>query len=735
MLKLNGMGMTAVAVVALLVVTASHPRVAAADERNRDGMDQGVEALVELNYYVHEDVANVVFDLGHEPRPARVRVRAAVADAGVEVEEALAESGPTVLELPLADLPEGESRVALSVLVGNRAVWEGEDRLVKLPPPNGDVRITQIDRYRRIMLVDGEPLFPMGVFGVYPEYLQDIADAGFNMTLRWKGKTTANRWDLDQPWDSDYNRYSAVRDYLDAIHDAGLFAVETPTKLAPGQLYHRYRDMEWPEKYPVHNEQITPGVVRNARDHPAVIGYYSYDEPDNFWQDNPEHPHHLMMQEGVEEWYQIVKALDPYHAVMVLFAVGLSKNAHWDAWEVPMRDFYIYRRQHMSRVYDVARSDVKVSWEKNEPFVYTPLFEKSSGRPIPLSPEEQRAQTYLSLAADVKGLFYWDWPAAYGPNWEMLKQMAGEVEALSPILLERSPAQDVRYERPDTEKSVKVLVKNHDGRSYLLVVSAEPAPVEVEYRLPSRFHGEAMAWFDDDQVSLSQGVFREQLEPFARRVYELPGGEWEAGEALSLAIEVGEVEEKLDPIFEPTVENLIANSRFDYDYARLPGWPAAWHTIDSLMESGSAGTEDGRWAPVTETAVHGERSMRLIKDAPGMAGSTEAFNLLVTPAIHQSVRYPEGGTYTLSVWLRADHPARVWVMHGWAHKQIENVGNDWQRYEVTFEQGSEGGSFIRIMLMSEGTLWIDGVQLEKGDQASEYKYLEPTGYEHVGPEE
>ena len=697
-----------------------------------DGGLEPVDATVELNYYIDEPTARVMFDLEPDAFEEGMKARVTVQQPGgkpLTGEGEVKGAGLTVVELPLDGVEPGTYDATLKLMKGDAEAWSGESDLTVKAKPEGDVRVTQTDRYRRVMLVDGKPLFPMGVFGVFPEYLQATADAGFNMTLRWKGATTMHRYDRGQPWDGEYNT-KVVNDYLDAIHDAGMYAVETPVKLSEEALYHRYRDIPemypkgpyWEDKYPVINEEITPGVVKQARDHPAVIGYYSYDEPDNFYPDTPEHKYHLLMQEGVEEWTRTVEELDPYHAVMTLFATGLSKVEDWDAWDVAMRDFYVNTEEPMAKVYDVAIDSVRTAWGLKTPFIYTPLFEKSSGRPKPLSGPEQRAQTYMSLAADVKGLFYWDWPAAYGPNWEMLSQLAGEVKELEPVLLERAPRQTVEYTDSKTEGSVKALVKNHQGKTYLITVNGEPAPVTVTYSLPDVYTGQADVMFEDRLVTVGGGKLTDELEPYGRHVYVLDKL-WPSGETLTVDAAVGEEVEHPDPEFKPSKRNLVANSSFEEDYGTLPGWPYEWHISDTIMESGVV-TDDGRWTPVTDEAHHGKRSMRLIKVAPGIGDSDDAFNLATTPAASASLRYMGGGKHVLSAWMKADKPVRTWMMAGWSTYIPVEVGTEWKRYHITYD-AKPGHSFVRIYLMQQGTLWIDAVQVEKADEPSEYTYIEP----------
>lgn len=688
-----------------------------------------LEAVVERNYYVDESVAAVHFLLPAQPAEAELQVRTTVTLPAGEplIVSAQVEQVPglTTLYLPLTTVPLGSFTTTLQLLAGDRVIWTGEDRLVRRPSPPAGVRVVQIDRYRLIPLIDGEPWFPLGIIGVWQEHLQQVADAGFDLTMRWKGTTTSARFQRGEPYDSPTNR-AVVNEYLDAVQAAGMYALESPVKLVEEDMYMRYRDPDWHEKYPVVNQEIVPGIVKLARRHPAVVGYYSYDEPDNFYpRDPPDSKRRLLMQEGVEQFYHVVHELDPYHLVVTLFAVGLQKVQDWQAWDMPARDFYINDSRHMSLVYERARESALVAQQRRSPLLFTPLFEESSAQLKPISPEAQRAQTYLGVIGDARGLLWWDWPAAYAPNWQMLQQLIGELRELRPILVERTPVHEVSYPRAGSERSVKLLVKAHDGKVYLIAANTEYATVETTIRLPAGITGPAQVWFDERELTVENQTLQDTLEPYGRRVYELQG-EWPYGGTVELSLEVGEDVKPRDVELTPTEQNLVINGSFEHDYATTPGWPIGWHQADSVMQAGVVGEPGGPWNIDATTAWHGERSLRLERTEPGRGDGNDAFNFATAPATDQRIHYPSAGTYTCSLYLKANRPALVWLMLGWGNLHRLEVSTQWQRYSVTYDaQG--GNSFIRLYIMDQGKLWIDAVHVAPGKGASAYGGSSATG--------
>jgi hypothetical protein len=81
--------------------------------------------------------------------------------------------------------------------------------------------------------------------------------------------------------------------------------------------------------------------------------------------------------------------------------------------------------------------------------------------------------------------------------------------------------------------------------------------------------------------------------------------------------------------------------------------------------------------------------------------------------------------------MKADRPVEVRVMNAWQGMIPVQVGTEWKRYDVTFNRGSAGRSFLRIALLDQGTLWLDALQLEPGDAPSDYEPAEPRNADEL----
>jgi len=176
--------------------------------------------------------------------------------------------------------------------------------------------------------------------------------------------------------------------------------------------------------------------------------------------------------------------------------------------------------------------------------------------------------------------------------------------------------------------------------------------------------------------------------------------------------------------------NLIGNSSFECgrsgwgSIADLPGWGGNLNLLVGAVDSGT-GVFDGSslkiaLSPETMPVYYFDYFplYRVAVKAP-LAGNRGW--ITVEP----------GADYTLSAYMKGDCDGLVGVLSlrqafGRALREEVRVSERWQRYAMTFRLRA-GQVFAALGLDLEaskkesGTLWIDGVQLEKGPRATEYR--------------
>lgn len=186
--------------------------------------------------------------------------------------------------------------------------------------------------------------------------------------------------------------------------------------------------------------------------------------------------------------------------------------------------------------------------------------------------------------------------------------------------------------------------------------------------------------------------------------------------------------------------NLVPNSSFECgtsgwgSIASLPGWGGSLNTLVGEIDRKTAAQHscsfkiplDRRTAPVFFFDYF--EMYRVPVLAPMLANRGY---FAVTP----------GAEYTLSAYVKADSAQvpcamAVYQLHAGVQRKEVTAGTDWHRIAFTFRPSTE---YIFVALgpdlsktdLPRATLWIDGVQLERGASATEY---EPRAAVEVGVE-
>lgn len=655
-------------------------------------------ASLDRNYYTTELEAQAVFALNVSKleRPLIAEVLPPAASGLQPTRQEITQPGTNRVSLPLAGLSPGRYPVQLRLSdQAGKVIGETTWPLVIKPAAPEGVTVTKIDHARNCLLVDGTPFFPRGAYGIPANQLKTAAEAGFNLTMRWRGRQTRETYDPSRPASE---QQEVVYEYLDAVREAGMYAFAAPVKLS--EYYFKFKDPDFEERYPDFHRKSLPGLIELASQHPATIAYYNYDEPLQ-----PEY-------EGVREFAELVWKLDPYHLNFTLFAVAVPD---WrEAFDFAGKDYYPDLDSPMVKVFEEAQGNAKRLEAWRVPYVHVPLLETSSGRPEPLSGEMQLAQVYLALIGGAKGLFWWVWPATYHDNWVAIKQALDEVKELEPALLANTPPQVVTYRDTSTMDSLKVLAKVHDGQVWLLTANASGRGIQANLQLPETIQGGEVLF--GQQASVVGARITADYAGYERRVYRLDG-EWPLGGEINLDLRFTSGErdfpEPLPPI-SPDAEELVRNGGFERDFEHVPDWPEGWYPSDSIMEPGFIGAEEHRWGTVTDEVYEGERSMRLVKKHGPRAGTTEMLYYAEAPALSGHLPKLNAGDYLLSLYLKAKPgDTGLTMLIGWGIRKELTAGSEWKRHEIPFSVAAGQSPFIRLYLVDPGTVWIDNVSVQR----------------------
>jgi len=443
-----------------------------------------LEAFTERDYYTGEERARLVLE-NRLPRAIEARIRLEDAELKFDRPTTVPAAGRTIVAIPIKDLKPGRYRIGCSSPAGNARA-----ALRKLPPARTEVKV---DRLRRIILVDGEPYFPYGVFyltALDKPALERYRDEGFDFLAQG-----APYW-LDQ------------RKCVEGIRAADELGIRSiifcnvhPT---------RPKDMKLRG---AHHARYLADTWSAAR---SVIGYIPADEVDK-------------NLDPVYRWVKELKALDPYRLVFPnhnLSGLKTFRNAGELPGDVLSMDRYpIWPKPGDPRATDeiYTLELAAVETERDGRRLRKPIFHflQNYGSAREPTPREQEWMNYITVIHGCRGIYYYFNQPRSVDHWNRIKQLREEMKALLPVLAEPD---DVKTVRAEPANFVAFLAKRHDGALYLISVNRARRPVEVAFDLSAAAPGAkgAKVMFEHRSVRLAAGgILNDRFESLQRHVYRV----------------------------------------------------------------------------------------------------------------------------------------------------------------------------------------------------------------------
>jgi len=560
--------------------------------------------------------------------------RRIVADQPVEAGK------PTLVPLPLESLLLGDSRVECHLWGSGVKLATAAVLITKLPPKSNEVKI---DHLSRGLIVDGLPFIPFGFYTYYP--LQEGM-------MDWE---VVNGFNLFSPYHGGPHVGEAlepVRAYLDRCAAIGMKV-----------NYH----LMWANRTELTDEQWGQlrAEIEAFRDHPALLSWYIADEPGT---DRVAH---------LERVYRLVKELDPYHPVTIVFYQGgdhARQFAH--ALDIVMGDPYPIPHAPVTAVSQMADA-LNQAYDFGKPLWIVPqAFGGNEWWRREPTAQEQRVMTYLALLHGARGVQYFiRWPRISFPKspimWGECGRLALETAELTPALLSHEPAPTVTCSSP----AIHARAFADRGLVTLLTVNTENRPQTMRLQLEGiDFTGEAEVLFEDRRVAVHGGAIEEPIDAFGTRAYALPVGP------------LPEEDLAVDP------NNLTADP--SYEYQPSVGTPSGCY---ASIPQGATCFVDSR------IARHGRHSLRMIAPTDEQTPGISPFPVAVKA----------GQPYRVSIWARAKaEGVRLKMSLGEMAREEFTLTTDWREYSFTCTPAQDAdrvGPGIR--LGSAGTVWLDLFQI------------------------
>ena len=707
-------------------------------------------AFLDRNYYTSEENAFALCRIGLPQDALTGMVVEVRTTRGTTIGGPVPAAAEVRVASPVRQLPPGASKldVVLREEMGAPFFKVSLDALKRPPNPGLEWKI---DHERQVVLNNGKPFFPYGMImsGVKPEddhAFKELVDNNFTTFLVWNrttpeglaqyqeqaarhGLTVVSHPDecvQNIQWDC-YERYSG--DLLAKVKRAtqrqSLIALKSVLGLP---IPISERNAIYGEFYDKNIDRCLRGVEL-VKDFRNLAAYFILDEPMS--------AQHFDQYKFGQDYYARVHAADGYHPVIVNYSSHIPEGDEYVNWcDILMTDPYWSppaaettrsTPNHVSKICWLTRRRARAHRQAVWKVLVGPLW--SGCRKRPLNHRELRCQTYLALIHKATGIFTFAYGWVRPAVWTTFRELGTEMKTLIPFALGPDVPQAVSYRRalltgpgdeptfldtpfnplkeqyPDVQA---VFLADGKGNHMLLAANVRHYPVDCRFDLPGLTA--VAAEFGNGTPAADGAAFSDRLEPYATRAYRITLGPLKPTLTLSMTARKADLvnpETVLPFACRPGRKNLLPNPSLEDEHS--PSWPDY-----CLVTAGVATQKEG--ARFGDTCVRFENTGK---------NRYESLHMHCDPQSDKPL------TYTFSLYMKGSKPGlKAWVRatklnpeKTYAECKDVALTTSWQRHSITGVMPAkvdDGSSMFEIRLMQPGVMWIDGLQLERGAEATEY---------------
>ncbi len=587
-------------------------------------------------------------------------------------------SGLNKIPISITHFPVGKNVLLCKIGQGTGKIIDYTVSLIKRVPKYNEVKINLSTGG---LIVDGLPYFPFGFYcysPVQPTLAEEEVVKGFNMMSPYQTITQKTLNDR--------------RDYMDRCAALGMKVHYNLLRVSGGGgVGFRLPDGRSDDE----KRKLLINEINEFKDHPALLAWYISDEPVG----------HGVPSEQLVEIYNLVKAIDPYHPVSIVFMSPTKAREYEGAMDIVMADPYPVPTKPVSELSWVTRRLVKEFYLEKPVWIVPQAFGGNEWWTREPTGAEIRAMTYQALVEGAKGIQYF---VRHGRNgfpksvvaWNECSNMAHEVAELTPDLTLGTPVKNISSSSND----VRLLSLQYKDRLSIIAVNVKNKPGRIKIDLKKSYNSnKAEVLFENRQLDIKANKIDDFIEGFGTRVYR-----------INLPAEQDEKENF-------HTENLAINPGFEQIYS--PGIPSGTYAR-VRGDRGSTYFLDSR------VAYEEDHSIRLVtpEDNKGIGLSFFPVSLM-------------GGTsYTVSVWAKARPVDPYWEpfeqnvlkrllkrsilpdttpvfalgFKGLHNREFE-LTTSWKKYNASIYIGDISTSSSRINpyleLTSAGTAWFDKLEV------------------------
>lgn len=453
-------------------------------------------ALSRYDYYTTEKEVSVAVWVPQSKENAASSLEITFGD-NILLKGAKLEPGQVnVFELPADGLKQGVNTLSLTYMEQGKPV--GSDRvIIKILPEQYNA--VKIDRFSGGLIVEGLPFIPFGFYAyspVQPRLAEQEVVKGFNMMSPYQvieGNTLKER-----------------KAYMDRCAALGMKVNYNLLSIAGGggvgnknfEKLHHAKRMKMLRK-----------EVESFRDHPALLSWYISDEP--VGQGVP--------PDSLEATYELIKELDPYHPVTVVFMSPAKAKEYAHVMDIVMADPYPIPHGTVDEVGVVAAMLHKEFFLDKPLWIVPQAFGGNEHWEREPTAQELRAMTYLALVNHASGIQYF---IRHGLNsfpkstvaWNECGAIAHEVAELTPYIFSEKTAPKIRGD----QKQILYRGFHYNGEIMVMAVNTRNEPSVISFVIEDfRYNGSAALPFEDRMVDVIGGKIEDVIDAYGTRVYSV----------------------------------------------------------------------------------------------------------------------------------------------------------------------------------------------------------------------
>ncbi len=294
-------------------------------------------------------------------------------------------------------------------------------------------------------------------------------------------------------------------------------------------------------------------AARQHLDDPTIIGWMHGDEPDNAQSRGRSQGYGPpILPEKIVQDYEKIRASDPSRPVML----NLGQGVAWDGWygrgvrtnhpedypeyirgcDIVSFDIYPVAHSHADisgNLWYVAKGvDRLVKWAAGQKVVWNCIECTRIQSKNKATPKQVRCEVWMALIHGSMGLVYFvhEWQpkfdeAALLHDPEMLREVTAvnqQITRLAPVLNSRTIADRVQVSSTNAQVPVDVMLKQHDGATYLFAVAMRVGETTARFALPGIAGEKRVEVLDENrELTARDGVFSDTFAAWAVHCYRI----------------------------------------------------------------------------------------------------------------------------------------------------------------------------------------------------------------------